>query len=106
MVQTITLSSFCDAFHAHDRYDQFGYQALRVIYDYMEEVAPDAELDVIALCCDFNVQDVEGIAQDYNIDLSDADGDEDEQEAIVLKYLHDNTSVLGQCRDGIVYQCF
>ena len=106
MVKNITFSDFVDAFHAYERYDSFGYQALRVIYDYMEEVAPEFELDVIAICCDFNTEHYKDIADNYTIDLSDADGDEDTEKQIVLDYLNDNTSVLGETDCEIVYQCF
>lgn len=110
MKQSINFSQFVDAFHAHDRYDSFGYDALRIIFDYLEQYEQDCneelELDVIAICCDYTVQGHTGIAQDYNIDLSDANGDADEEEQIVLEYLNDHTYVLGQCKDGIVYQCF
>ncbi len=110
MKQSINFSQFVDAFHAYGRYDSFGYDALRLIFDYLEQYEQDCneelELDVIAICCDYTVQGHTGIAQDYNIDLSDADGDADEEEQIVLEYLNDHTYVLGQCKDGIVYQCF
>jgi len=110
MKQSVNFSSFVDAFHAHNRYDQFGYSALKVIFDYLESYEEDTgeeiELDVIAICCDYTVQGHVGIAQDYSIDLSDADGDCNEEERIVLDYLNDHTMVLGSCVDGIVYQCF
>jgi len=110
MKQSINFSQFIDAFHAYKRYDQFGYDALRIIFDYLEQYEEDCneeiELDVIAICCDYTVQGHTGIAQDYNIDLSDAGGDADEEEQIVLDYLNDHTCVLGQCTEGIVYQCF
>ncbi len=110
MKQSVTFSDFCDAFHAHDRYDSFGYDGLRVIFDFLESYEEDTgeelELDVIAICCDYNVSHWTDVAQDYNIDLSDANGDADEEEQIVLEYLNDHTYVLGQCKDGIVYQCF
>lgn len=108
MKQSVNFSAFVDAFHAFDRYDQFGYSALRVIFDYLEEYEDscgvEVELDVIAICCDYTVQGHTGIAQDYSIDLSDAEGDSDEEEQIVLDYLNDRTTVLGQCDTGIVYQ--
>jgi hypothetical protein len=110
MKQSVNFSAFVDAFRAHDRYDAFGYQALRVIFDYLEQYEQDCneeiELDVIAICCDYTVQGHTGIAQDYSIDLSEAGGDADEEEQIVLEYLNDHTMVLGQCDTGIVYQCF
>jgi hypothetical protein len=114
MKQSINFSQFVDAFHAYNRYDQFGYQALRVIFDYLEEyedsTGEEVELDVIAICCEFNVNDAATIARDYSIDLSHLDAEDDDYEEqceeAVLEYLNDRTMVLGQCDDGIVYQCF
>jgi hypothetical protein len=110
MKQSVNFSAFVDAFHAHNRYDQFGYQALRVIFDYMEEyedsTGKDIELDVIAICCDYKTEHYKDIADNYNIDLSDADGDEDAEKQIVLDHLNYNTMVLGETDCEIVYQCF
>lgn len=53
MKQDITFSDFTASFHRMGRDDQFSYEALRLLYDFLEEVQPDYELDVIALCCDF-----------------------------------------------------
>ena len=93
-----------------NRYEQFGYDALRIIFDYLEEyeenTGEELELDVVALCCEYTVQGHTGIAQDYSIDLSEADGDADAEEAIVLDYLNENTTVLGQSDTGIIYQQF
>jgi len=110
MKQSITFGQFVDAFHAHDRYDQFGYDALRIIFDYLEDYEnqcnDELELDVIAICCDYNVSHWTDVAQDYNIDLSDANGDAYEEKQIVLDYLNDHTRVLGETDCEIVYQCF
>jgi hypothetical protein len=114
MKQSINFSQFVDAFHAHDRYDSFGYQALRIIFDYLEDYEEqcdtEVELDVIAICCDYNVNDAATIARDYRIDLSHLDAEDDDYEEqceeAVLEYLNYHTTVLGQCADGIVYQCF
>ena len=110
MKQSVTFSDFCDAFRAHDRYDQFGYQALRVIFDYLEQYEQncneEVELDVVAFCCDYSSEHYKDIADSYSIDLSDADGDEDDEKRIVLDYLNDNTTVLGETDCEIVYQQF
>jgi hypothetical protein len=110
MKQTINFSSFIDAFRAYARYDQFGYQALRVIFDFLEQYEQDCneelELDVIAICCEYDSSHYKDIADNYRIDLSDADGDEDAEKQIVLDYLNDNTMVLGETDCEIVYQCF
>ena len=114
MKQSVNFSTFCDAFHAHDRYDSFGYEGLRVIFDFLEsfeeDTGEDVELDVIAICCDYKIDDAVTIARDYSIDLSHLDAEDDDYEEqceeAVMEYLNDNTMVLGQCKDGIVYQCF
>lgn len=111
MKQSVNFNDFAYAFHAHKRYDQFGYEALRIIFDYLEEYeescGQEIELDVIAICCDFNVMHYSDIAQEYGIDLSDCE-DEAEQKEAVLSHLNDNTTVLGTTEDdcNIVFQCF
>lgn len=109
MKQSINFSAFVDAFHAHKRYDQFGYEALRIIFDYLEEYeescGQEIELDVIAICCDYSVEHYTDIAKNYSIDL---DGlDDDEAKSAVIEYIQDNSSYLGEATDGeLVYQCF
>lgn len=109
MQQTITFSHFVDAFRDCGRYDQFGYSALRVLFDYFQEYEDDTgvqvELDVIGICCEFVVSPWEEIAEDCRIDLDDCE-DDDEKEQAVLAYLNDNTMVCGACVDGIVYAQF
>lgn len=57
MYQTISKGQFRDAFLNMGRKDQFTYEGLGALYDYLEEVYSDNELgyelDVIALCCDY-----------------------------------------------------
>ncbi len=99
MKQTVNLSAFMDAFHAYNRYDQFGYQALRILFEYLEEyedsTGEELELDVIALCCDYSVDSVADIASNYDIDLSECEDDE-ERKFAVLDYLQDNTQICGE----------
>lgn len=110
MKQSVNFSAFIDAFHAYKRYDQFGYKALKILFEYLEEyeesTGEEIELDVIALCCDYSVDSVADIASNYDIDLSDCEDDE-ERKAAVLDYLQDNTQVCGdyEGNDGhhIVY---
>lgn len=114
MKQSINFSQFVDAFRAQDRYDSFGYNGLRILFDYLEQYEQDTgeevDLDVIAICCDYNMMSFDDVAREYNIDLAHLDAEDDDYEEqceeVVLDYLNDNTMVLGQCKDGIVYQCF
>lgn len=114
MKQSITFSQFVDAFRSHDRYDSFGYQGLRVIFEYLEQYEEDTgeelELDVIAICCDYNMMSFDDVAREYNIDLAHLDAEdydyEEQCEDAVLDYLNDHTVVLGQCADVVIFQCF
>jgi len=109
MKQSVNLNDFIDAFKRFDRNGQFGYEALRIVFDYLEnyeeETGQEIELDVISICCDFSAEDYTGIAANYSIDL---DGlDDDEAKNAVIEYLQDNTSYLGEAYDGnLVYQVF
>ena len=98
MKQTVNFNSFVDAFHAYKRYDQFGYEALQILFDYLEEyedsTGEEIELDVIALCCDYSVDTVQDIADQYDIDLSECEYDDQRFDA-VMEYLQDHTSVCG-----------
>jgi len=108
MKQSVNFSAFIDAFHSYERYDQFGYAALQILFDYLEEYEEDCgterELDVIALCCDYSVDSWQDIAANYSIDLSECEDDEGRLEA-VLEYLNDNTSVCGTTEDDQIVYC-
>lgn len=109
MKQTVNFSDFVDAFRAYDRYDQFGYQALMVVFEHLEELeestGQELELDVVAICCDYATDNWEAIAENYSIDLDGLD-DEDEKQEAVVEYLNNHTIVLGQTDCEIVYQVF
>lgn len=107
MKKTITFSAFCDAFHSAGREDQFSYDAKRALFDFMEEAFPDYDLDVIGLCCEYAEASWYEIAKDYDLDLSEADGDEDEEQAIVEEFLQENTCIVGSLKQGVyVYAQF
>jgi hypothetical protein len=109
MKQTINFSDFVDAFRAYDRYDQFGYQALMVIFEYLEEMeestGQELELDVVAICCEYATDNWMDIAANYSIEI-DENENEDEQKQQVIDYLNENTVVLGETDCEIVYQIF
>lgn len=104
MKQTIDLYAFREAFRHANRYYQFGYEALEILFDYLEEIDPDFDLDVIALCCDYAHDTVEEIAEQYDIDLSECEcEDEDEKREAVRAWLYDHTSTCGETETGFVY---
>jgi hypothetical protein len=96
MFITIDKSRFHAQFHAMGRNQQFSYEALGLLYDYLEEISPESELDVIALCCEYTEASPSQIADDYP-----TEGE------YVLDYLNDNTVVVGVTSTGsIVYAQF
>jgi len=108
MKQSVNFSAFIDAFHAHGRYDQFGYDALQVLFEYLEQYEEDCgqelELDVIALCCEYSVDSPDDIAESYSIDLTDCEDDQDKLDT-VTEWLSDNTSVCGTTPTGQIVYC-
>lgn len=111
MKQTVTKSDFIDAFRVVDRLENFSYEARELLFDKFEEIEEDTgeemELDVIAVCCDYNEDSPENIASNYNIDLSDVDQeDEDAVKEAVREYIEENTTVVGETAVGFVYAVF
>jgi hypothetical protein len=102
MHQTINKSQFRDAFHAMGRGDQFTYDALGMLFDYFDDVDPDHELDVIAICCAVSEDEPRHIADQYDVDVRGMD-DEQTLDA-VLEYLGNATHVVGVTDAGdVVY---
>lgn len=110
MKQTVYLGDFRDAFHKMDRGNQFSYEGLGMIFNWFEQFEDDTgeevELDVIAICCDFNEEDWTDIAENYEIEL-DADDSDEENMNRVVEHLERNTQVIGVLDNGsIIYQAY
>lgn len=97
-------------FKRFGRENNFSPAGLRVLFDYLdnlsEEIGEDIKLDVIALCCEYNESSIEEIINNYNMDVSYADGDEDEIKSSVEEYLQYKTSVCGEVNGRFVYVAF
>jgi hypothetical protein len=93
----INKSQFRDEFARMGRANQFSYDALGLLFDYMEDCDPDAELDVIAICCEYS-EDIEAqIVQNYGL----------HEDQDVTDYLSEHTTVIGTTDAGaIVYAQF
>jgi hypothetical protein len=87
-----TASAFRDEFHKIGRGDQFSYEGLRVLFNFLEDIDPEFELDVIALCCDYTESTVEDALKNYGYDN--------------LTQLEESTCVLKVSEDVIIYQGF
>lgn len=108
MKQTIGLSQFTDEFMAI-RPNNFSYEGLEQLFDYFESYEQDTgeeiELDVIAICCEYQESTIEEIANSYDIEL-DPDDDTQVNFDKVFAYLADNTSVIGHTDTAIIFQSF
>jgi len=102
MIQTINVSAFRDAFRACGRHNQFSYEGLGALFDYLEEVDPDFDLDVIALCCNYSEDTAEDIAKNYGIEVNSLD----ELQDAVRAYLEENTSIVAETPSGFLYAQF
>jgi hypothetical protein len=105
--QTIdNASQFRDQFHQCGRGDQFSYEALGLLFDYLEDCGSDVELDVVGICCEFSEDTVENIADYYSIDISECDGDYYAISGVVSQYLEDQGVLIGETPTGFVYRQF
>jgi hypothetical protein len=108
MKTTVSKYDFERAFVDYGRKDQFSYEALGLLFAYLEEyeesTGEEIELDVIALCCEYYEDTLESIAANYRIDLEGMD--DDEQLEAVRDYLNYNTQLVGETATGFVYACF
>ena len=109
MKQSINVYQFRDEFAHANRSDNFSYEGLAALFDYLEQYEDDTgeevELDVIALCCDFTeYTDMDDVVSYYGIQLDD-DSDEDDKRQQVIEWLQDRTTVI-EFDSGIIIQDF
>lgn len=106
MKTTVSRYDFERAFADANRKENFSYEGLGLLFDYLEELEADTgqelELDVIALCCEYSEDDWADLADSHGIEYeNDADGLD-----AVREYLEKNTTVVGETSSGFVYACF
>lgn len=109
MKQTVSASDFVDAFRAHNRQEQFSYDGLRALFEYLEELESDTgtemELDVVALCCDFSeYSSAKEAAEEYGWE-ADADADEEENEEAARDWLRERTQFISH-DSGVIISAF
>ena len=108
MKTTVYFSEFRDYFH-EILPDNFSYEALRILFDYLEEfeesTGEEVEFDVIAICCDFSEDSYENIADLYGIEI-DINENDDEIKQQVIDFLQSEGAYVGDSIRGIVYRNF
>ena len=77
MVKTIYFGDFTEEFARMGRKDQFSYDGLRAIFDHLEIINPNYDLDVVELCCDYTEYDKNELKDQYGY-LVDEDAELDQ----------------------------
>ena len=89
MITTINEYDFTTAFHKMGRGYNFTYKGLNALYDYLDMLGDDIgepiELDVIALCCEYNeYEDLEEFQGDYGDDYQSIEDIEQQTQVIMI----------------------
>jgi len=112
MKEEINFSQFCDRFRDMNRDNNFTYDGKKALFDYLESYEEDSdtqiELDVIALCCEYNeYSDLKDYLVNYNTDEESEtyDNIEDFQKAVIQEIENKTTLIpLGDnpAEDGFI----
>ncbi len=73
MKEQVNFSRFCDAFRVYNRDNNFSYEGKKALFEWLQEyedsTGKEMELDVIAICCDFNEwESLEEFQKDHSDD--------------------------------------
>ena len=100
MKTTVNFSDFVDGFTKLEfRKDQFSYDGLKLIFDYLESFEEDGdeiEFDPVGICSDFTETTVPEFNSDYGTKFSSIEE--------IEEYLDQHTSVIGRTEDNIVFE--
>lgn len=109
IIETVDESTFRDAFKRMGRTSQFTYDALGLLFEYLDNLSDETgeplELDVIAICCDYSEMAAQEVRDAYGL-YTPEDEDEAEEAEDVRDYLSENTSLVGETSDGFVFAQF
>ena len=78
IVKTIDEQDFREEFRKYGRGEQFSYEGLEALYEWLEDMADETgvpyELDVIALCCEFTeYESFDEVKEVYEDTINDMD---------------------------------
>ena len=112
MIQTLNKDQF--RFQMDQiRPNQFSYEALGVLFDYIEQNEEDEgrqwEFDPIAFCCEYAEMTMDEIFEAYPevLELIDMDRPKESTYSIVVDYLNDNGIYCGDTTQGtFIFQQF
>lgn len=98
IVTTInSASQFMDEFRACGRNDQFSYEGLEALYDYLEDlsdsIGENINLDVVGICCDYSEANIDDLNRWYSYLIDDEDFDTENLDSW-KELLQDYTTVI------------
>lgn len=96
--QELNVSAFRDAFIRYDR-NIYSYEGYEALFNYLNDMGEDIELDVISLCCEFNELSFDDVKQYYSLD-SELSDDE------VVDWLREQTSVVYVGVNSVLFAVF
>ena len=109
IIMTMSKADFVERLVA-DKNASWSAEGAEVLFDYLDEMGDDIcasiEFDLVGLRCDYSEDTVDDLIDQYDIDVSDAEDDEDEKTDLVRDYLERNTAIVGETSDGFVYAVF
>jgi len=104
MKQTVDRCEFIDSFKRMGRGDSYSHWGLNALWDYFAELesgtGEEIELDVIAICCEYNESTLSEFKNDYP-DYADIE-DIDE----LVEKVSESTIVVAYGDDVILYAAF
>lgn len=104
VIHELSIDEMLEDLRKRDR-DYFSYNALEYFCELLESCGTTWEWDPVALCCEWTEESYLDIIDNYNIDVSEAE-DEDEKISIVWDYLNYH-SIGAETSHGIfMYQTF
>jgi hypothetical protein len=92
MIRTITQSDFVNAFDQRGRGKSWSLRGLEALYDFLEDVDPNYDLDVVALDCQYSDFNAMGDLQNDYEHLFDEDEEYDDEE--IIDTLSNHTTVI------------
>lgn len=104
LVLSVNETLFIDMFRKYNRIDNFTYQGLQELFNYLDNLADDIgepiELDVIGLCCEYYEGNAQDIVNDCKSELEEAISLADDYgqtvDDIVSEYLQDQGVLISE----------
>lgn len=113
MKKNVTKSDFLDAFHNCGRGDSFTYAGLGALYDYLEELEGDCdievELDPISIDCDYcEYTSLQACCNDFGLldDIVDKDSLPEWSDYQYRRLLQNSADIIAEFAGGVIIRSF